>query len=203
MALNLEKQLLFYGAYHHDPVNVGIHIIFVPILLLTGFLFATNTPALPTPDWLTVPYLPLNLGTITCTLYSSLYILMEPVAGAMLAPILLGGTAYANHLTSTYGMKANYIAIGVHIVSWLVQFVGHGVFEGRAPALLDNLVQAIFLAPFFVWLEVLFMLGYRPELKARLDSNVEKEIAKFRSEKDGTKANGHVKANGHANGHAK
>ncbi|KAF2161784.1 hypothetical protein M409DRAFT_27841 [Zasmidium cellare ATCC 36951] len=203
MALNLEKQLLFYGAYHHDPVNIGIHITFVPILLLTGFLFGTNSPALPTPDWLTIPNLPLNLGTIACFIYSSLYILMEPVAGAMLAPLLVGGTAYANHLTSAYGMKANYIAIGVHIVSWLVQFVGHGVFEGRAPALLDNLVQAIFLAPFFVWLEVLFMLGYRPELKARLDSNVEKEIAKFRSEKEGNKANGPAKANGSANGHAK
>lgn len=121
----------------------------------------------------------------------------------MLAPLLVGGTAYANHLTSAYGMKANYIAIGVHIVSWLVQFVGHGVFEGRAPALLDNLVQAIFLAPFFVWLEVLFMLGYRPELKARLDSKVKKEIAKFKSEKDDKKANGHAKANGSINGHAK
>lgn len=128
---------------------------------------------------------------------------MEPVAGAMLAPLLVSGTAYANHLTSAYGMKANYIAIGVHIVSWLVQFVGHGVFEGRAPALLDNLVQALFLAPFFVWLEILFLLGYRPELKARLDSSVEKEIAKFRSEKDAKKANGRVKANGSANGHAK
>ena len=124
---------------------------------------------------------------------------MEPVAGAMLAPLLLGGTAYANHLTSTYGMKAYNIAIGVHIVSWVAQFIGHGVFAGRAPALLDNLVQAIFLAPFFVWLEVLFAFGYRPELKSRLDQSVEKEIAKYRAEKDGKKES----ANGSANGHAK
>jgi 2-hydroxy fatty acid dioxygenase len=127
---------------------------------------------------------------------------MEPVAGALLAPLLLSGTAYANHLTSTYGAKANYIALGVHIVSWLAQFVGHGIFEGRAPALLDNLVQAIFLAPFFVWLEILFAFGYRPELKSRLDQSVANEIKKFREEK-AAKANGQVKANGHANGHAK
>ncbi|EME87839.1 uncharacterized protein MYCFIDRAFT_125332 [Pseudocercospora fijiensis CIRAD86] len=203
MALNLEKQLLFYGSYHHDPVNVGIHIIFVPMLLLTGFLFGTNTPALPVPEWLEVPYLPPNLGTIACCLYSSLYILMEPVAGAMLAPLLLAGTAYSNHLTSTYGMQANYIAIGVHIFSWLVQFFGHGVFEGRAPALLDNLVQAIFLAPFFVWLEILFAFGYRPELKSRLDVAIEQEISKFKAKKAAKKANGQVKANGGANGHAK
>ena len=114
--------------------------------------------------------------------------LMEPVAGGLFAPILVGGAAYANHLTTNYGMQANYIAIGVHVVSWLAQFVGHGVFEGRAPALLDNLVQALFLAPFFVWLEVLFMFGYRPELKARLDSAISKDISKFRSDAAAKKA---------------
>ncbi|EGP92013.1 unnamed protein product [Zymoseptoria tritici ST99CH_1E4] len=203
MALNLEKQLLFYGSYHHDSVNVGIHIIFVPVLLLTGFLFATNTPAIPLPDWAEIPYLPLNLGTLACVMYSSLYILMEPVAGAMLAPLLLAGTAYANHLTSTYGMTANYAAIAVHVASWIFQFVGHLAFEGRAPALLDNLVQALFLAPFFVWLEILFVFGYRPELKARLDKAVQSEIGKFKADKEAKRLNGSVKSNGSANCHAK
>lgn len=108
---------------------------------------------------------------------------MEPVAGGLLAPLLLTATAYANHLTSTYGMTANYYALAVHVGAWLAQFVGHGIFEGRAPALLDNLVQALFLAPFFVWLEVLFYFGYRPELKARLDKGVSQEIAKFKASK--------------------
>lgn len=138
------------------------------------------------------------MGTIVTIIYSTLYILMEPVAGGMLAPLLLGSTAYANHLTSAYGMKANYIALGVHIFSWIAQFVGHGIFEGRAPALLDNLVQALFLAPFFVWLEVLFAFGYRPELKARLDKAVEGDIKKFKDAADANKL-----ATGSANGHAK
>lgn len=78
---------------------------------------------------------------------------------------------------------ANYWAGAIHVVSWLAQFVGHGVFEGRAPALLDNLVQAFLLAPLFVWMEVLFYLGYRPELKARYHQSVEKEIAAFNKQK--------------------
>merc|ERR1712072_1470742 len=123
---------------------------------------------------------------------------MEPVAGGMLAPLLLSATAYANHLTSTYGMTANYYALGLHIFAWLAQFVGHGIFEGRAPALLDNLVQALFLAPFFVWLEVLFFLGYRPELKARLDTAVQKEIEKYRKQKGEKAVEGDASANGHA-----
>ena len=122
---------------------------------------------------------------------------MEPVAGGILAPILLCGTAFANHLTTEYGMIANYWAIGLHVASWLAQFVGHGAFEGRAPALLDNLVQAAFLAPFFVWMEILFMLGYRPELKARIDAKVEKEIERYKKSKqraNGAIANGNGKA---------
>ncbi|MCJ1470323.1 Alpha subunit of the F1 sector of mitochondrial F1F0 ATP synthase [Pseudocyphellaria aurata] len=128
----------------------------------------TNTPPLlPLPEWFVIKDLPPNLGTVVAVLYATLYILMEPVAGGLLAPLLLGATAYANHLTATYGMTAN----------------GHGVFEGRAPALLDNLVQALFLAPFFVWMEILFYFGYRPGLKGRVDKAVQQEIQKHRKSK--------------------
>ncbi|KAL8817240.1 MAG: hypothetical protein Q9223_003891 [Gallowayella weberi] len=200
MALNLEKQLLFYGSYHDNPVNVAIHLLCVPILLITAFLLGTNTPPLvPMPDWLVIPNLPSNLGTVACFIYATLYTLMEPVAGGMLAPLMLASTAYANHLTSTYGQIANYWALGLHVASWVAQFIGHGAFEGRAPALLDNLVQAFFLAPFFVWMEFLFRLGYRPELKSRLDSAVEKEVQKYRQSK--TQRNGSI-PNGKANGSA-
>lgn len=107
----------------------------------------------------------------------------------MLAPILIASTAYWNHLTTVAPYPTNQIAFGVFVVSWIAQFIGHGKFEGRAPALLDNLVQALVLAPFFVWMEILFKLGYRPELRSRVDKAVEKEIAKFRA----SKANGAVK----------
>ena len=120
---------------------------------------------------------------------------MEPVAGSLLAPLLLTGTAYSNYLTHAYGATANYWALGVFVVSWVAQFIGHGVFEGRAPALLDNLVQALFLAPFFVWMEILFACGYRPELKSRVEGLVEQEVEKYRksrSRENGAVTNGNV-----------
>lgn len=82
----------------------------------------------------------------------------------------------------------------MEIFAWIAQFVGHGVYEGRAPALLDNLVQALVLAPFFVFMEILFKFGYRPELQKRVNDAVEKEIRKIKAEK----SNGAVK-NGKAN----
>ena len=143
--------------------------------------------------------LPPNLGTIAAIFYAIVYILMEPVAGGMLAPLILGATAYSNHLTSTYGSSVNQWALGIHITSWLAQFVGHGLFEGRAPALIDNLSQAFLFAPFFVWMEILFYFGYRPELKARLDKRVGQEVSKYRESKK--QSNG-MAVNGKANGNA-
>ena len=144
------------------------------------------------PQWLTIPNLPLNAGTIGSILYAGFYILLEPVAGSVLLPVIVGWTAYANHLTSTYTYNANVASTAVFIVSWIAQFIGHGVYEGRAPALLDNLMQALVLAPFFVFMEALFKFGYRPELQKRVNDAVEKEVKKFKDEKNtnGTTKNG-------------
>lgn len=151
---------------------------------LTDNLQGTNTgPLYPLPKWLTIDILPPSFGTLAIVVYATLYILMEPVAGALLAPLLLGGTAYSTHLTNTYGSTANYWAFGLFITSWIAQFIGHGAFEGRAPALFDNLVQAFFFAPLFVWMEILFYFGYRPELKGRIDKAVRQEVEKVRKAK--------------------
>ncbi|KAI1006290.1 hypothetical protein K3495_g1935 [Podosphaera aphanis] len=184
MTLNLEEQLCFYGAYHQNPVNVGVHMTCVPLILAATLTLATNSPTLiPLPSWLTITNLPLNLGTIGAILFGGFYMLLEPVAGTTLIPMLLGWTAYSNYLTSTFPSTTNKIAIGVEIIAWIAQFIGHGVFEGRAPALLDNLVQALVLAPFFVFMEILFSLGYRPELQKRVNAAIKKEIKKFKDTK--------------------
>jgi uncharacterized membrane protein YGL010W len=150
---------------------------------------ATYTGTLiKTPTWLSVPYLDLNLGTIAALVYTALYLLLEPVAGFVLAAFCLAGTAYSNYLRTEDPTTTFQIALGSHIVAWIAQFIGHGAFEGRAPALIDNLVQAVFLAPLFVWLEVLFMLGYRPELQTRVEKRVQQEIAKFKAASKNGKA---------------
>lgn len=177
----------------------------VPIILFSGFLVVRPNPltnahsfkptntiltqaansgtVIPLPDWLTIPYLPLNLCTIGAILWGGLYVLLEPVAGTALALICLGAAAADNYMFSLNPKTATQWAIAVHVVCWVAQFVGHGKYEGRAPALLDNLLQAIFLAPLFVWLELLFMLGYRQELQSRVNKEVHKELEKFRANK--------------------
>ncbi|KAJ3473227.1 hypothetical protein NLG97_g10435 [Lecanicillium saksenae] len=180
MSLDLERHLVFYGTYHHNPVNKAIHMVCVPLILTSAFAVATYTGTLiDLPPWLSVPNLDLNLGTIIALVYAVLYLLLEPVAGFILAAFCIGSTAFARHMSLQDPEQTLQVAIGIHVLAWIFQFIGHGAFEGRAPALLDRLIQALFLAPMFVWFEILFVLGYRPELQARIDKQVAAEIKKL------------------------
>ena len=61
------------------------------------------------------------------------------------------------------------IAIGVSLLGWASQIVGHWFFEeSKYPAISDNLIQALALAPLFVYLEFLFAIGYRPLLQSKI-----------------------------------
>lgn len=43
---------------------------------------------------------------------------------------------------TAFSQRPDYLtkAVSIHAFSWIAQFIGHGFAEGRAPALLDNLV---------------------------------------------------------------
>lgn len=177
---------------HHsnDKLSVGtsspspLVIVRRDQLTLYESVQAANTGVLvPLPEWLEFQYLPLNLCTIGSLIWGGFYVLMEPVAGSLLCAICLGMAAADNYFYSVDPKTSTAVAGGIFAVAWILQFIGHGKFEGRAPALLDNLMQALLLAPLFVWLELLFFFGYRKELKQRVEKQVEVNIAKFKAEK--------------------
>jgi uncharacterized membrane protein YGL010W len=126
--------------------------------------------------------LPLNFGTTLALTYSTLYVILSPnIAGLSSGPLMIGVASLANRLTSTYNRsKVNTVAIALHLVSWIAQFVGHGKYEGRKPALVDNIAQALFLAPLFVWYEVLFKLGFYKRLQKEVEVGIEEEVRKIK-----------------------
>ena len=69
--------------------------------------------------------------------------------------------------------------------SWILQFVGHGVFEGRKPAITDNVTLAL-VAPFFVTAEILFISGWNKDMFEEIEAEIKIRIEKFRSEKNKT-----------------
>ena len=96
-------------------------------------------------------------------------------------PFLASVVYFSTWALHHYPDVANWYALYAHVIAWIVQFIGHGVFEGRAPALLDNLVQALLLAPLFVWMEALFIFfNYRPKLRERIEEKAVKAIQEWK-----------------------
>jgi len=178
---SLEDQLAFYVAYHSDRVNKAIHVVFIPTIAWTVLvLCAQRGPsvafragdlgvALPAPVLVALEFLgasrALNLSHALLVLYATYYVILDPVAGCLAAPCLAVMTATANVTAMSPGA-----ALALHVAAWAAQFVGHGVFEKKRPALVDSLFQAFLIAPFFALLEVLFALGYRQDFARRVEA---------------------------------
>merc|ERR1712083_235623 len=128
-------------------------------------------------------YLKVNLAFVVTLIYAICYIAMEPFAGligAVLVSLLSVTAAKLVGTGATFGgHDVLNIAVAIHITAWILQFIGHGVFEGRAPALIDSWDQAFLTAPLFVLMEILFFFGYRKEFYAKIMEQVETNIATF------------------------
>ncbi|KAL6899295.1 hypothetical protein ACP4OV_005953 [Aristida adscensionis] len=150
--LDLEGHYAFYGAYHSNPVNVSIHEVFVWPIFFTAVMLLH----------LTAPFA--HAAGIGAAVYGAYYFLLDRRAGALAALLVFLCWAASGALAARLGFSVGWKVILVtQLVSWIMQFIGHGVFEKRAPALLDNLVQAFLMAPFFVLLEILHTYaGYEP-----------------------------------------
>ncbi|EIN10393.1 DUF962-domain-containing protein [Punctularia strigosozonata HHB-11173 SS5] len=182
---DVRKQLTFYGAYHSNHTNVLIHMCCVPVLLWT---FQAMITRIPTPSWMPRGYTPINdymavemnWTTTFTVLYLLYYYILEPTAALIYTPQLVLSWLTATSFAHRNDIDNLTIAGIINGVCWIAQFIGHGKFEHRAPALLDNIVGALVLAPFFVHLELLFSLGWRKDFHKELNNEIGKEITRIR-----------------------
>ncbi len=153
----LEQQMGFYAAYHQDPRNKATHFVGVPMIVF-GLFIALG--------WVRI-----EVGGVTLTAAMLLaavvlvwYFLLDvPLALAMLAVnaalLYLADRIAVQPIATGLAWFAVFFGGG-----WVIQLLGH-VWEGRKPALVDNLFQ-IFVAPIFLAAELFFALGYKPALQA-------------------------------------
>ena len=153
---SLEEQMSTYAAYHQDARNKATHFIGVPLIVLSLFI--------------PLAWLRLDIGGVAISaamLFAAAvivyYLLLDvPLGLAMLVVFAL--LAWAGERIAMLGAVAGWSWFAVLFVGgWILQLVGH-VYEGRRPALADNLFQ-IFVAPIFLAAEAFFALGYKPGLQ--------------------------------------
>lgn len=153
---SLEDQMSLYAAYHQDARNKATHFVGVPAIVLSLFIPLSWLRLEAGGTTLTAA---MGFATVVLAYY---FLLNLRLAAAMtLVTALL---VYAGELIGREPMGVSLVWFAALFGGgWVLQLVGHA-FEGRKPALVDNLFQ-IFVAPIFLCAEVFFALGYRPDLR--------------------------------------
>ena len=160
----IEDQMSFYAAYHQDARNKATHFLGVPAIMLSLFI--------------PLAWIRFEAGGVTITaamVFAAVVLLYYffldvPLAIAML--VITAAVVWIGHHLAALGSMQGWIWFAVLFVGgWILQLVGHG-FEGRKPALADNLFQ-IFVAPIFLAAEVFFALGYKPALHQRVSQRAQ------------------------------
>uniref|UniRef100_A0A7N0UKP2 YGL010w-like protein n=1 Tax=Kalanchoe fedtschenkoi TaxID=63787 RepID=A0A7N0UKP2_KALFE len=183
---DLEKHFAFYSAYHSNSVNVVLHMVFVWPIAFATLLILYFTPGIGVWVLGQELNLVLNVGFLLTVFYSVFYVCLDPKAGCLAALMCFGFWIGSSFVGSRLGFSLAWkVVLVAQVVCWTGQFIGHGVFEKRAPALLDNLVQACVMAPFFVLLEALQACGYEPYqgFRERVRARVEADILEWKEKK--------------------
>jgi uncharacterized membrane protein YGL010W len=154
------EQAAMYTAYHRDHRNVWTHVVGVPAIVLAIIL------ALHRVD-VGFLYSGLTLGWLFVAFFFCFYIWLHRAAGLALNVLLVIGAwwmaRYAGLPAASFWGLFALLFLG----GWVFQLFGHTVFEGRKPALADNLLQ-IFIAPLFLVMEGFFAAGMLKEEKAAI-----------------------------------
>ena len=123
----------------------------------------------------------LHWSLVPIVLYLALYYMMDAFAAVIMTLCIalwyLLASMYVYYVQPQ--PVGTGVAVGIHVVAWVFQFLGHGVWEKRKPALFDSLIQAFLMAPFFVLLEVLFSCGYNRKLQKQIEDRAQYFIAGF------------------------
>jgi len=151
----LEDQMSFYAAYHQDARNKATHFVGVPLIA-----FSLLIPL----GWLRADLggFPLSAALVVTAVLLAYYLVLDIALGLAMSIVFALMLWAAEPLSqAALGTSAAWFLV-LFVGGWALQLWGH-VFEGRKPALVDNLFQ-VFVAPIFLAAEVFFALGYKPGL---------------------------------------
>ena len=153
-----------YAAYHRDRRNIATHFVGIPLIVFAvGALLAR--PNVEITGWLVTP-------AAVVWVFSTLWYLTRGdlalgVAVSLANLVLILAAMPLGHLDTAAWLAWS---LGLFIVGWVIQFIGH-YYEGRKPAFVDDL-RGLLVGPMFVVGEALFSLGWGKGLLAEINRRV-------------------------------
>ena len=151
------RQLAAYAAVHRDWRNKATHFVGIPIIVFSLLLVLSLWRfELGGREWT----MSLAVAIVAVLGWMALDLGIGLVMALLMAIAWFAAEALAGSLGSASAVWMAFIALFVG--GWALQFVGHH-YEGKRPALLDNIFQG-FIGPMFLVAESLVVMGQRSDL---------------------------------------
>lgn len=152
----VDELLADYRSYHRTRGNVICHFFGIPLIMFGIFSL------LQLLRFGLITGIPLTAAEIFIVIVSVYYFTLD----AKLAAGMLVSSAMID--TAAQAVDDWRIGLGVFIIGWIFQGIGHAVYEKRSPAFLKNLLHLL-VGPIFLLNEALHVreLGDSPQRTAQ------------------------------------
>ena len=97
--------------------------------------------------------------------------MLDAPLGVMMACVSALCVAFGEWVAAQSTVAWLVTGIGLFVVGWVFQFIGHVAYEHRKPAFVDDVI-GLLIGPLFVLAEALFGFGWRPALREMIDAQV-------------------------------
>lgn len=156
---NLERLLSQYAAYHLDQKNIVTHFVGIPLIVFSILCLTARVGV-------EISGVSVTLASILIVLSAIYYISLDKFFGILMLIIFIAAYPLAVKIAVLPMWSWLGASIGIFVVGWVFQFVGH-YFEKKKPAFVDDLI-GLAIGPLFVLAEFVFLLGFRKPLHQRI-----------------------------------
>lgn len=126
---DIRQHFADYAEYHRTPGNKVCHRVGIPLIMFSLIGLLARVAILREPVRVDAAIVLIAIATI-------FYFTLEWKLALVM--LLFSAGFYVLGLATPVGVHA-----GLFVFGWILQFVGHGVYEKRQPAFLTNLVHLL------------------------------------------------------------
>ncbi|WOE40296.1 Mpo1 family 2-hydroxy fatty acid dioxygenase [Acinetobacter chinensis] len=166
----LEKLLSQYAAYHLDHKNIYTHFVGIPMIIFSIICLTARAGVMVSGFELTLALLLIVLSVIY-------YLSLDRIFGVIMLVLFSVAYPFAYNIAQWDTVTWLSVSVGIFVVGWVFQFVGH-YYEKKKPAFVDDLI-GLAIGPLFVLAEFVFLLGFRKDIQQRMLVEARKQRAEM------------------------
>jgi uncharacterized membrane protein YGL010W len=126
-AARLRTLMLRYGESHQNLTNQRLHLICVPAIMMSTLGMLASIPSFES--------VPINFGHFAVALASIYYFQFRNIR-LLVGVWMMAAACFL--VISTFGPDRFIVSIGIFVIAWIGQFIGHKI-EGKKPSFFEDI----------------------------------------------------------------